>query len=298
MAFETLEFIVEPVVPPRLFMNRTSATVFAATFLNSALLYWVMFFLPVYFQAVLGASATGSGVRLLPIIVVAVPAAILAVVLLTKFGKYKPLHLFGFAVCTIGLGLFTTFDAESSTAEWVIFQIITGGGSGFVLNTLLPACQAGLVESDQAAATATWSFIRSFGSIWGVAIPAAIFNNRFDQLSFRIDDPSTRTLLSAGRSYQYATADFVNSFPPTLREQIISVYVDSLKLLWQISILFSGIAFLLVFLEKQIKLRKELDTEYGLEEKKTKTTVKIRKTEQFPSASDDDGIADETTAPP
>lgn len=109
MGFETLKFIVEPVLPPRLFTNRTSATVFAVTFLNSALLYWVMFFLAVYFQVVLGSSPTRSGVMLLPIIVVAVPAAILAVILLTKFGKYKPLHLFGFAVCTVGLGLFTLF---------------------------------------------------------------------------------------------------------------------------------------------------------------------------------------------
>lgn len=138
MAFETLRIVVEPVVPPRLSTNRTSATVFAVTFFNSALLYWVMFFLPIYSQAVLGSSPTAAGVRLLPIIVVAAPAAILAVMLL-KFGKYKPLHLFGFAVCTIGLGMFTLLDTKSTTAEWVIFQIITRGGSSFVLNTLLPA---------------------------------------------------------------------------------------------------------------------------------------------------------------
>lgn len=137
------------------------------------------------------------------------------------------------------------------------------------------------MESDQAAATATWSFIRSFGSIWGVAIPAAIFNHRFEQLSPRIDDSSTRTLLSAGRAYQYATAKFVDSFPPILRDQVVGLYVDSLKLVWQISILFSGIAFLLVFIEKQIKLRTELDTEYCLEEEK-------KKEKQTPSASDDE----------
>ena len=264
MAIETSSLAPEPVTPPRLFSNRTSAIVFVVTFLNSALLYWVLFFLPVYFQAVLGASPARSGVQLLPIIVVAVPAAIVAVLLLTKFGKYKPLHLAGFAVCTIGLGLFTLFDEHSSEAEWVIFQMITGGGSGFVLNTLLPACQAGLMESDQAAATAAWSFVRSFGSIWGVAIPAAIFNNRFGQLAYRIADPSARDALSRGRSYEYASRAFVHSFSEPIRSQIVGVYVQSLKRVWQISIVFSGVAFLLVFIEKQIKLRTELDTEFGL----------------------------------
>lgn len=264
MLFETSPWAIEPVVPPRLFTNRTSAIVFIITFLNSALLYWVLFFLPVYFQVVLRSSPARSGVQVLPIIVVAVPAAIGAVLLLTKFGKYKQLHLIGFAVCTIGLGLFTLLDASSTTAEWVIFQMITGGGSGFVLNTLLPACQAGLMESDQAAATATWSFVRSFGSIWGVAIPAAIFNTKFGQLSYRIGDPSARALLSKGHAYQYASAAFVNSFQEPTRSQIVGVYINSLKLVWQISIVFSGVAFLFVFLERQIVLRTELDTEFGL----------------------------------
>ncbi|MCJ1246457.1 hypothetical protein MMC30_003664 [Trapelia coarctata] len=264
MLFEMSPLVIEPVVPPRLFTNRTSATVFAVTFLNSALLYWVMFFLPVYFQAVLGSSPARSGVQLLSIIVVAVPAAILAVILLTKFGRYKPLHLFG---------LFTLFDANTSMAAWVIFQIIGGGGSGFVLNTLLPACQAGLLESDQAAATATWSFIRSFGSIWGVAIPAAIFNNRFEKLSYRISDPGVRDLLAAGHACQYASAGFLNSYPLIVREQVIGVYVDSLRLVWQISVVFSGVAFLLVFLEKEITLRTELDTEFGIAEKKRRESL-------------------------
>ncbi|PYI00035.1 multidrug resistance protein fnx1 [Aspergillus ellipticus CBS 707.79] len=270
VALENSPWIREPVVPPRLFTNRTSATVFAATFLNSALLYWVMFFLPVYFQAVLGATAERSGVQILPIIVIAVPAAIVAVLLLAKFGRYKPLHLIGFAVCTIGLGLFTLFDRNSSMAEWVIFQMITGGGSGFVLNTLLPAAQAGLAESDQASATATWSFIRSFGNIWGVAIPAAIFNNRFEQLSFRIPDTAARAALSRGQAYESASASFIKSFDPAIRDDIIGVYVEALKRVWQISIVFSGVSFLLVFLEKEIKLRTELETEFGLEDKEQK----------------------------
>ena len=170
MFVETLEIVKEPVVPPRLFANRTSATVFAVTFLNSALLYWMLFFLPVYFQAVLGSSPARAGVQLLPSIAIAIPFAIVAVLLLAKFGKYKQLHFFGFALNTVGLGLFALLDENSSIAEWGIFQIIAAGGSGFVLNTLLPACQTPLEEKDQAAATATWSFIRSFGNIWGVSI--------------------------------------------------------------------------------------------------------------------------------
>ena len=60
--YESAPFLLEPVTPPRLFNNQTSAAIFIATFLNSALLYWVMFFVPVYFQAVLGSSPKRAGV--------------------------------------------------------------------------------------------------------------------------------------------------------------------------------------------------------------------------------------------
>ncbi|KAL6857588.1 hypothetical protein ACO1O0_005029 [Amphichorda felina] len=291
---ETLSFIKEPVVPPRLFANRTSVTVFAVTFLNSALLYWMLFFLPVYFQAVLGSSPARSGVQLLPAIAIAVPFAIVAVLLLAKFGKYKPLHFFGFALNTIGLGLFALLDEHSSMAEWVIFQIIAAGGSGFVLNTLLPACQTPLDEKDQAAATSAWSFVRSFGNIWGVAIPprvpipirmhyvpltntylskpAAIFNNYFDKLSDRISDQDVAAQFRNGKAYESVSADLINSFPEPVKSEIVGVYSESLKYVWRLSIIFAGLAFFLVFVEKQLHMRTELETEFGLDEGKNDET--------------------------
>jgi hypothetical protein len=219
---------------------------------------------------VLGASPARAGVLLLPAVLFGIPGAIAAVLLLSKFGKYKPLHLFGFAVSVIGMGLFTLLDQDSTLAEYVIFQAVAAVGSGFVLNTLLPAVQAQLEERYQAATTAAWSFMRSLGSIWGVAIPAAVFNNCFEQISRgMIGDAAVRGLFDGGnRAYENAYAEFVWSFPEATREQIVRTYVLALKLIWQISIAFSGISFLIIIFEKQVSLRTELETEFGLEEVK------------------------------
>ena len=258
----------EPVVPPALFRNnRTSTVIFIATFLNSALLYWIIFFLPVYFQAVQGVSAARAGVLLLPAILFGIPGAIVAVLLLTKFGRYKPLHLIGFAISVLGLGLFNLLDQHTTMAQYVVYQMVAAVGSGLVLNTMLPAVQAQVDERYQAATTAAWSFVRSLGSIWGVAIPAAVFNNRFSQISaYTITDPAVRALFDGGnRAYENAYADFIWSFPTPVKDQIVQTYSDALKLIWQISIAFSGINFLIIFLEKEVPLRTELETEFGLE---------------------------------
>lgn len=267
MVFEQSKFCREPVVPPRLFKNRTSLVVIINTFLFTVLLYWVLFFIPVYFQAILGSSPARAGVQMLPITLVAIPGAVIAVIVLSKFGKYKALHLAGFIILTLGMGLFAHLDRFSSDVEWIVFQIIAALGSGMILNTLLPVFQAPLAESDQVAATASWAFLRSFGNIWGVAIPASIFNNRFNKYVYRISDVSVRQVLSNGHAYQYASNTFIDGLSGSVKNEVIGIFSDSLKLVWEISIAFCGLACILVFLEKEVPLRKELETDYGMTEK-------------------------------
>ncbi|KAK2858378.1 hypothetical protein FQN49_004797 [Arthroderma sp. PD_2] len=271
--FKNTKWAKEPVCPPHLFSNRTSAVVMIVTFISSALLYWVYFFLPVYFQAVRMSSPSTAGLQVLPSVIVSVPASIASVLLLTRFGKYKPIHLVGFAALTLGLGLYILLDRTSSAAEWVIFQIINSLGNGIIMNTLLPACQAASqrTESDQAATTAVWSSVRSFGSIWGVVVPAAIFSNAFGQRADRIAHTATRELIleqfHSGNAYADATAAFLEQLDPTTRNEVIGVYDESLRFMWQISLALAGFSFLLIFIEKEIVLKTDLETKYGLTEK-------------------------------
>ncbi|KAK6222292.1 hypothetical protein LQW54_000992 [Pestalotiopsis sp. IQ-011] len=270
--YETTSLAVEPVVPPRLFHNRTSIVVAIITFLNSALLFWLIFFLQVYFQAVKLYSPRRTGVALLPQSLVGIPGAAISAIALSRWGKYRPLHFAGFAGWLLGLGLFSIQDENTSIAEWAVFQCLLALGAGMVLNTLLPAFQAPVEERDQAAATATWCFIRTLGYVWGVAIPAAIFNNRVDALLYRISDLDIRAQLAGGAAYQSASAAFVQQYPLEFQGEIRGVYRDALKRVWQIALVFAGVACLLVFLEKEIPLRTNLETEYGVKEA---TTAKV-----------------------
>lgn len=63
-----------------------------------------MYFLPVYFQAVLRSSPARIGIELLPIIVIGVLGAVIAVIVLSKFGRYQQLLHIGFALGILALG--------------------------------------------------------------------------------------------------------------------------------------------------------------------------------------------------
>jgi MFS family permease len=256
----------EPTMPGRLFANRTSLSAFGLTFVHSVLMNWISYYLPLYFQSCLGATPTLSGVYFLPTAIAAMPFAIGAGIFLSKVGRYRPMHFAGVALLFISFGLFSRLDENSSTGYWLGVQFIEAGGVGFLLPATLPAVQAPLEESDMAVSTAAWAFVRSFGSIWGVAIPTAIFNSKVNELVVRISVPELRTALVNGGAFAKASKTFINSLndTPKVKLEVLSVYVDSLKLTWQIGLAFCGVAFIFAMLIKEIAMRTTLESEPGV----------------------------------
>ncbi|KAI9693982.1 MAG: hypothetical protein M1822_003253 [Bathelium mastoideum] len=268
--FELSPWCAYPVIPPHQLSHRTTAVALFISFMCMLLSFWAVYFYPVYFQSVRGSSPTRSGVQLIPFEVAFPVFAAVGGGLLTKIGRYKPLHMFFTGIVTLGVGLTSILGQNSNAATWAVFEILIGTGLGGMISTTLQAVQAGLPESEVASSTGTWSFIRSLGTIWGLSIPAAIFNNRIDQLSGELD-PRIRDSFTHGQAYQHATAAFINSFDPQTRSVIVQVYVDALKRVWQISVVFAGIAFLSTLLEKEIPLRTEIETDFGLVDEKKST---------------------------
>lgn len=151
---------------------------------------------------------------------------------------------------------------------WVGLQILQVAGFGVITTALLPGVQAPLTDKDNASSTAAWAYVRSYGAIWGITIPVAIFNNQFDQRLHQISDPAIRTVLSGGNAYAHGTKEFMSNLTPQVRAEAVSVFVDSLKVVWIVSAAICGASTLLILLEKEIPMRTELDTEYGYQEKK------------------------------
>ncbi|KAI3390414.1 hypothetical protein diail_9733 [Diaporthe ilicicola] len=258
--------VAEPTTPLRLFSNRTSFAGFWLSFTHHVLTYWIIFVLPIYFQAVKEASALTSGVDLLPTSILFMPFAILSGAILTKLGRYRPIHFAGFISFILALGLFTRLDGNSTTAYSAGVQILAGVGMGLITTVTLPTILAPLAEADVAVATATWAFMRGFGTIWGAAIPLAIFNTKVNDLvKSRIADGRTSTLLSNGGAYALAAGGFAySSIDPGLKATVKGIYVDSLQLCWQVGLAFALLGLLIALLAKEVPMRTELETEFGL----------------------------------
>ncbi|KUJ10081.1 putative multidrug resistance protein fnx1 [Mollisia scopiformis] len=269
LAFETR--VPEPTTPFRLFANRTSLIGFLCAFIHNMLVFWILFILPIYFQAVLNKSAFRSGVDVLPTAAVCMPFTILSGGLMTKLGRYKPLLIAGFAFFPLSLGLFSLLDQNSSTGTWVGFQILAAVAIGVITPVTLPTVLTPLEERDTAVGTATWAFMRGFGTIWGAAIPLAVFNSKANSLvtSRLSSNPSAQQLLQNGGAYTLAAGGSVYSAlgleaNPALEDTVRGIYTDALKLCWQVGLAFALAGFLLSWGTRELRMREELETEFGL----------------------------------
>ncbi|KAG7293534.1 hypothetical protein NEMBOFW57_003586 [Staphylotrichum longicolle] len=233
---------------------------------------WALYFLPVYFQAVQLATPSRSGVQILPTVFGMMPAAVIASQYLSLTGKYKLLHIVGMFLMAAGMGSFAAFDANSSTATWVCLQLLASLGNGMVATSILPGVQAGLTDEDNAVSTATWAFIRSYGAVWGVTIPATVFNNMFDKNSLKIAEPRVRALLADGNAYAYAAREFILGIPEATRGQVIEVYTDALRISWAVAAAIAGFAAFFTFFEVDVPLRETLRTDFGIKEPKRSTS--------------------------
>lgn len=259
-----------PCVPPHVFCNRTSFAAFYMIFITSMLLQWVCFFWPVYFLAIRGTSLVQTGVNFLPFMFLLIPGSAVAGFVLSKTGRYRRLHAFGFVLSTLGPGLNTLLGRDTHAGAWAMLQIVDALGRAFILPTTLPAILASLPENDVASATGVYSFLRSFGYVWGITVPGIIFNNRFNQFSNQISDAVVREALGGGKAYQLSSGTYVQTLTPNTKSEVLGVYLESLKAVWYGAMAFGASGLIAVAVEKHVPLRTELETEYGLEEKKNR----------------------------
>jgi len=165
----------EPVLPLRLFGNRVFTVVAAGAFAATLSLFAAIVFLPVFLQLVTGASATGSGLLTLPLLLASAVTTVGAGRVMTRTGRYKIFPVIGLAAMSAGLLLFSTLGPSSSRATAALFMVVFGAGFGLVTQILMVAIQNAVSPREIGTATAAANLFRALGGSVGVAIYGAVF---------------------------------------------------------------------------------------------------------------------------
>ncbi|GAB1309814.1 Major facilitator superfamily (MFS) profile domain-containing protein [Madurella fahalii] len=253
-----------PIMAPHVFSNRTTIAALVITTLHGFITYGFQFYLPPFFQALLGASPAESGILILPCSLTIVILAAVGGPLLARYGRYRLMHRAGFLVMAAGLLPCIASKYITSVALWISLSFLVGIGSGIMVSTTLPTVLVELTDKENAAATGSWAFLRGLGSLLGVAIPNTVFNAQFATSLSSIEDEEVRGQLSNGQAYEHASAKYISGLGEDLRNQVLCAFADSFKLVWVIFSILAMLGAATTVLERQVRLRRDLDSDYGL----------------------------------
>jgi MFS family permease len=208
----------QALIPPRLFKTRTTGGVLISVFLHGIVFTPATYYLPLYFQAVDGASATMSGVQLLPLSLMTAITATATGFIIAKTGDYRWILWICWTILTLGVGLLIDLKYPFSEAKSVVFLLITGVGIGGLFQTPLIALQAAMPTRDMAVATGSMVLFRLLGSATGVAIGGTILNNEISKRLANIPGYSQPI------NFQADVSGLIDIQPEALRDQVFSAY--------------------------------------------------------------------------
>ncbi|OQR63839.1 MFS transporter [Streptomyces maremycinicus] len=239
----------EPLIPLRLFRDSVFNVSALVGLVIGVALFGAASYLPTFLQMVDGATATESGLLMLPMMGGIVGASVLSGQLITHTGRYKAYPVLGSALAALGMWLLSRLEADTPRLQYSLWMAVLGAGIGLVMPVLVLAVQNSVRPADLGTATSANNYFRQIGGSVGAAVFGTLFADRLTD--------ALRTRLPAGPGAglpdpESLTPQLVHALPPQLRDPYIRAYADAMPriFLYLVPVLVLGL-LVAFFLEEK-----------------------------------------------
>nr|WP_202489489.1 MFS transporter [Streptomyces sp. SID8381] len=239
-------FAAEPLIPLRLFRDSVFNVSALVGLVIGVALFGAASYLPTFLQMVDGASATESGLLMLPMMGGIVGASIVSGQLISHTGRYRLYPLLGGALSAVGMWLLSRLETDTPRLHYSLWMAVLGAGIGLVMPVLVLAVQNSVRPADLGTATSANNYFRQIGGSVGAAVFGTLFAGRLtDALRDRLPARAGAALPDA----ESITPQAVRALPAGLRDAYIQAYADAMPriFLYLVPVLVLGtvIAFFL-----------------------------------------------------
>ncbi|MFE5256932.1 MFS transporter [Streptomyces coelicoflavus] len=244
-------FAPEPLIPLRLFRDSVFNVTALVGLVVGVALFGAASYLPTFLQMVDGASATESGLLMLPMMGGVVVASIVSGQLISRTGHYRSHPILGSALSVVGMWLLSRLDIDTPRLHYSIWMAVLGAGIGMVMPVLVLAVQNSVRPTDLGTATSANNYFRQIGGSVGAAVFGTLFAGRLtDALADRVPADAGAGLPDA----EAITPQLVHSLPPALRDAYIGAYADAMPriFLYLVPVLVLGLLIALFLKEKPL----------------------------------------------
>jgi EmrB/QacA subfamily drug resistance transporter len=208
--------VPEPILPPRLFRERNFTVAQILSFLVGAAMFGAVSFLPQYMQYVQGASATTSGLLLLPLMFGMLAVMLTTGQLITRNGRYRIYPIIGGAVLTAGMLILLLLKVDTSTMTSSALTLVAGLGMGFIMQNTMLVTQNSVEMRDMGAASGSVTLFRTVGGSLGVALLGSIYTSRLNGALVEHLGPKAGHALTSGGIH--VTPAALHTLPAAVRD--------------------------------------------------------------------------------
>jgi EmrB/QacA subfamily drug resistance transporter len=242
-------FAAEPLIPLRLFRDSVFNVTGLVGLVIGVALFGAASYLPTFLQMVDGASATESGLLMLPMMGGIVGASIISGQLISHTGHYKIHPIIGGALSVAGMWLLSRLEVDTPRLHYSIWMAVLGAGIGMVMPVLVLAVQNSVRPTDLGTATSANNYFRQIGGSVGAAIFGTLFADRLAE--------SLQERVPAGAGLpdpESITPQLVHALPPALRDSYIQAYADAMPriFLYLVPVLVLGLLIAFFLKEKPL----------------------------------------------
>ncbi|WP_281200069.1 MDR family MFS transporter [Nonomuraea candida] len=244
-----------PILPPRLFRNRTFVLTSLASLFVGMAMFGAMIYLPQYLQIVKGLSPTNSGLMTLPMVAALFLAGVISGKIVTQTGKWKIFPVAGLLIVAVGLFLLSRLHVDSS--EWLIgFDVaVLGTGLGLSMQMLILAAQNGSEPRDMASTTSGVSFFRSLGGAVGVAAFGAILTTRLKDEIAEMLKAAHISMPGGGSEVQLGSPSAIQLLPAPIKNIVLEAFTRGLETVFMVGVPIALLGFVAALFLKELPLR-------------------------------------------
>jgi EmrB/QacA subfamily drug resistance transporter len=242
---------IEPVIPLRLFQDRTTALSTSASILIGVAMFGSTVYLSQYFQLARGMSPTHAGLMSMNMVLGLAVSSMLTGRIITRTGTWKRFLVGGMFTVIVGLTLLATMDATTSLWHIGFYMAILGVGLGATMQNLVLAVQNNTAQADMGAASSVVAFFRSMGGSIGVSALGAVLSH---QVATNVASGLAAIGVAPDSHESHAIPD-LSTLPGPVRAIFEQAFGEATGHLFLVSVPFAVAAFVCVLFIHEVPLR-------------------------------------------
>jgi EmrB/QacA subfamily drug resistance transporter len=255
----------EPILPLRLFRGRVFTIGVLLSFVVGASMFGAIVFLPLFLQVVTGASATNSGLLLLPLMAGLMTTSVGSGRIIARTGHYRRWPMAGMVTSGVGMTLLSTMDSDTSRLESSLYMAVLGLGIGMVMQVLVLAMQNASEPRDMGVVTSSANFFRSLGGSMGISVFGAIFASLLSDKLGSFLPPGALDRAGLNPDSLSASPEQLQALPAELLEPVTRALSEAITAVFAYSVPVLVVGFFLSLILPGLPLRDTVHLSGSLE---------------------------------